>query len=49
MASDTLVSKAPVVDTAPKKKKKNKISRRDNNWHGWLFIGPYALIFSVWR
>lgn len=29
------------------KKKKNKISRRENNWHGWLFIGPYALIFSI--
>lgn len=29
------------------KKKKNKISRRENNWRGWLFIGPYALIFSV--
>ncbi len=47
MASETLVSKAPVVDTAPKKKKKNKISRRENNWHGWAFIGPYALIFSI--
>ena len=29
------------------KKKKNKISRRENNWRGWLFIGPYALIFSI--
>ena len=29
------------------KKKKNKISRRENNWRGWLFIGPYALIFAV--
>lgn len=29
------------------KKKKNKISRRENNWHGWVFIGPYALIFSI--
>lgn len=29
------------------KKKRNKISRRENNWHGWLFIGPYALIFSI--
>lgn len=36
--------------TPPKnalKKKKNKISRRENNWHGWVFIGPYALIFSI--
>lgn len=29
------------------KRKKNKISRRENNWHGWVFIGPYALIFSI--
>ena len=29
------------------KPKKNKISRRENNWHGWVFIAPYALIFSV--
>lgn len=29
------------------KPRKNKISRRENNWHGWLFIGPYAAIFSV--
>ena len=32
---------------AAPKKKGNKISRRENNWHGWVFIGPYALIFSV--
>ena len=38
----------PTPAPAPvKKKKKNKISRRENNWHGWLFIGPYALIFSI--
>lgn len=30
-----------------RKKKKNKISRRENNWRGWLFIGPYAIIFSI--
>lgn len=29
------------------RKRKNKISRRENNWHGWLFIGPYAAVFSV--
>ena len=29
------------------KKRKNKISRRDNNWHGWLFIAPYAVIFTI--
>ncbi len=35
--------------TPPKNalKRKNKISRRENNWHGWLFIAPYALIFTV--
>lgn len=30
-----------------KPKKKNKISRRENNWHGWLFVGPFALIFAI--
>ena len=29
------------------KRRKNKISRRENNWRGWLFIGPYAIIFSI--
>ncbi len=29
------------------KRKRNKISRRENNWHGWVFVAPYALIFSV--
>lgn len=29
------------------KRKKNKISRRENNWHGWVFVAPYALIFSI--
>ncbi len=36
----------PAVKPA-KKRRKNKISRRENNWRGWLFIGPYALIFSI--
>lgn len=27
--------------------RRNKISRRENNWHGWVFIAPYALIFSI--
>ena len=27
--------------------KPNKISRRENNWHGWLFVAPYALIFAI--
>ena len=29
------------------KRTKNKISRRENNWHGWVFVAPYALIFSI--
>lgn len=37
-----------VYNTKSKAKRKmNKISRRENNWRGWLFIGPYALIFSI--
>lgn len=28
-------------------RKRNKISRRENNWHGWAFVAPYALIFSI--
>lgn len=39
-----------VPATPPKnalKGRKNKISRRENNWHGWVFIAPYALIFSI--
>lgn len=37
-----------VVEQRPaKKKKKNKISRRENNPHGWYFVAPYALIFAV--
>ena len=38
---------AAVPQAVKPRKKKNKISRRENNWHGWLFIGPYALIFSI--
>lgn len=29
------------------KPRRNKISRRENNWHGWAFVAPYALIFSI--
>lgn len=29
------------------KPRKNKISRRENNWHGWVFVAPYALVFAV--
>lgn len=32
---------------ATPKKRKNKISRRENNIHGWFFVAPYAAIFSV--
>lgn len=31
----------------PVRRRVNKISRRENNWHGWLFVGPFALIFAV--
>ncbi len=34
-------------ENALKPKKRNLIARRENNWHGWAFIAPYALIFSV--
>ena len=43
----TQANTAAVPQQMKPKKKKNKISRRENNWHGWLFIGPYALIFSI--
>lgn len=28
-------------------RKRNKISRRENNWHGWVFVAPYAIIFLI--
>ena len=28
-------------------KKRNKISRRENNIHGWFFTAPYAVIFII--
>ena len=43
----TQANTAAVPQAVKPRKKKNKISRRENNWHGWLFIGPYALIFSI--
>lgn len=46
----TTEKKAPVSTEPPKnalKRRRNKISRRENNWHGWVFIAPYALIFSI--
>ena len=43
----TQATTIPAPQPVKAKKKKNKISRRENNWHGWLFIGPYALIFSI--
>lgn len=33
--------------TAVKKVKKNKIARRENNIHGYLFLAPYALLFII--
>lgn len=35
------------VDKKPVKKKRNKISRRDQNPNGYLFVLPYALIFTI--
>lgn len=29
------------------KKKKNKIAKRENNKNGYIFIAPYAIVFSV--
>ena len=43
----TQANTAAVPQAVKPRKKKNKISRRENNWHGWLFIGPYALIFAI--
>lgn len=36
-----------LVATTPKKKKRNKISKRDQNPNGYLFVLPYALIFII--
>lgn len=33
--------------TAVKKVKKNKIARRENNIHGYLFLAPYAILFII--
>lgn len=46
-ANETTSSLNPPKHAVTVKKKPNKISRRENNWHGWLFIGPYALIFAI--
>lgn len=29
------------------KKKKNKIAKRENNMHGYLFVAPYAIVFCI--
>ncbi len=29
------------------KKKKNKIAKRENNMHGYLFVAPYAIVFAI--
>ena len=41
------IASAEAPANSLKRKKKNKISRRENNWHGWVFVAPYALIFSI--
>ena len=44
---ETQANTAAVPAKPAVKRRKNKISRRENNWRGWLFIGPYALIFTI--
>ena len=34
-------------ETTKQKKRKNKIAKRENNFNGYLFTLPYALIFSI--
>ena len=29
------------------KKPKNKIAKRENNKHGYMFVAPYAIVFAV--
>jgi multiple sugar transport system permease protein len=41
---DVPAESAPV---AAKKRKRSKISKRENNWHGYLFVLPYALVFTI--
>lgn len=40
---------APAAEAAkPVKKKKTGIARRENNnWHGYLFMAPYAILFII--
>lgn len=53
--SENLKENAPQVEAVavaevavtPKKKKRNKISKRDQNPNGYLFVLPYALVFIV--
>lgn len=42
-----VVEAAPAVETKPAKKKRNKIAKRENNKNGYLFVFPYALIFTI--
>ena len=27
--------------------KRSRLSRRENNWHGWVFVAPFALTFTI--
>lgn len=50
--SENLKDNAPQVvetkpDVKPAKKKRNKIAKRENNVNGYLFVLPYALIFTI--
>ena len=38
-----------IIEQSPQagKKKKNKIARRENNIHGYLFVAPYAIVFAI--
>ncbi|MBQ8625850.1 MAG: sugar ABC transporter permease [Agathobacter sp.] len=42
-----VVETAVAVEAQPAKKKRNKIAKRENNTNGYLFVLPYALIFTI--
>ncbi len=44
---DTSNHSAESAPNGAKKRKKNKLSRRENNWHGWAFVAPFALAFAI--
>ena len=50
--SENLKTNAPqavaaTADAQPKKRKRNKISKREHNPNGYLFVLPYALMFII--